>query len=106
MHIMNYHSKNDFLIKWFELFHRAHFPEGPLFNRDLLFNDRYLSQALSLGIPSEFDMIDAADLNTPPNSNVAALKLKKDDAQVELKLFTSLKLFFKEKELDLTEVLK
>ena len=103
---MNYHSKNDFLIKWFELFHRAHFGDELLFNRDLLFNDKYLSQVLSLGIPSEFHHIEASDLNTGLSSNVAALKLKKDETQTELKLFTSLKLFFKEKELDLTDVLK
>jgi hypothetical protein len=103
---MNYHSKNDFLIKWFELFHRANFSSDTVFNRDLLFNDKYLSQLLSLGIPSEFHHIDSSDLTTPQLSAAAALKVKKDETQIELKLFTSLKLFFKEKELDLTEVLK
>ena len=94
---MSYHSKNDFLIKWFELFHRAHFGEDTIFNRDLLFNDKYLSQLLSQGIPSDFDQIDSSDLTTSSNPNANALKLKKDETQIELRLFTSLKLFFKEK---------
>jgi hypothetical protein len=59
-----------------------------------------------LGIPSEFDQIEAADLVCDPNSNLAQMKAKRDETQIELKLFTSLKLFYKEKELDLTEVLK
>lgn len=59
-----------------------------------------------MGVPSEFDHIDAADLAYDSNSNLGQMKAKRDETQIELKLFTSLKLFFKEKELDLTEVLK
>lgn len=106
MVIKNYHSKNDFLIKWFELFHKSHMSEDQIFNRDLLFNDRYLSQVLFLGIPTEFERIEEPEDNTVSGHNLAAIKHKKDETQIELKLFTSLKLFFKEKELDLTEVLK
>jgi hypothetical protein len=46
------------LVLWYELFHQAHFANDFHFKRDLLFNDRYLSQILSLGIPSNFEPVD------------------------------------------------
>jgi hypothetical protein len=71
LELKNYHSRNDFLFLWYELFHLAHFNAEFPFKRDLLFNDRYLSQLLSLGIPSNFDPLDDALLNEEQESTLA-----------------------------------
>ena len=63
-----FHSRNDFLILWFELFHKAHFPQNIFFSRDLLFNDKYLQLILGIGIPEEFEKIEIDSIEADVNS--------------------------------------
>jgi hypothetical protein len=74
----------------------------------MLFNDKYLSYLLNLVIPGEFESLDDHHMDNPALSelNLNYLKTNQDEGHIELKLFTSLKLFFKERQLDLAEVLK
>ena len=56
--LKNYHLKNEFLLQWFSQFHCYNFEESVLFSKDLLFNDKYMSHMLSLGLPNEFETVD------------------------------------------------
>jgi hypothetical protein len=57
-------------------------------------------------IPNDFEPLDETEL-IPNSSALSQTQLqKKQETNIEMKLFTALKLFFKERELDLTEVLK
>jgi hypothetical protein len=56
--LKNYHLKNEFLLQWFSQFHYDNFEESVLFSKDLLFNDKYLSHMLFLGLPNEFESVD------------------------------------------------
>jgi hypothetical protein len=42
-----YHSKQEYLYKWFQLFHIAHGWNKSDFSSELLFSDEYLLQLLS-----------------------------------------------------------
>ena len=84
-----------------------HFAEEFQFRRDLLFNDNYLSHILSLGIPSNFDPSDESlFFEEQDDSNLNQIKARKNDSINELKLFSSLKEFYKERNLNITDVLK
>lgn len=73
----------------------------------MLFTDKYLLKILSVAIPNDFEPIDEGELLPKNTSALSQTQIeKKQEANAEMKLFTALKLFFKERELDLTEVLK
>jgi hypothetical protein len=95
------------MFRWFELFHVAHQWPRYEFCTDLLFSDKYLLRVLATGIPNDFELINDEDLLPPNASALSNQQIENKIAQtIEIKLFTSLKVMFKARELDLTEVLK
>jgi len=101
-----YQRKREFLFKWFEAFHISKGWSRYEFTSDILFSDEYLLQLLSSAIPGDFTPLDD-EMTIPNASALSKAQLEsKINANIEIKLFTALKLFFKERDLDLTEVLK
>ncbi|CDW81842.1 UNKNOWN [Stylonychia lemnae] len=98
--------KHEFLYKWFETYHVAIGWMKYDFCKDLLFSDSYLLKILSISIPNEFEPFDEEE--EIPNLQALSYQQqhKKIETAIEMKLFTALKVFFKTRELDLTEVLK
>ena len=64
----SHNNKNEFLYKWFELYHVSLEWPAYEFATDLLFSDNYLLKILSIGIPNDFETIEDDDLSGIPNA--------------------------------------
>jgi hypothetical protein len=68
-----------------------------------VFKDKYISLALSLGLPSDFEFPDDS---APRRSIGMSSEKEKPGLHLELRLFSNLKSFFTEREIDCSDVLQ
>jgi hypothetical protein len=104
--VQSYHSINDFIYKLFEQMHVSNGWPLSVYSKDVLFNDSYLGEILASGIPSEFELLtEDNSLKTAATFNSELIK-NKEEKTSELKLFTAIKQFFRDRNVDITDSLK
>ena len=99
-------GQQDFVWRFFEHFHLSHWElQGCHFTQTEVFKDKYLSLALSLGLPNDFEFTD--DYSSAPRRSIGMSSEKeKPGLHLELRLFSNLKSFFSEREIDCSDVLQ
>ena len=108
-------SRRQFLLEWYQKFHENHHVLRSLhgFNKlDCLYNERYIAMLMHLAVPSEFDTIlseegpyDSYDEEEIKQMWVESFD-KIDTRTINMRFLSQLKMFFNDKGLDLTPILK
>jgi len=100
------------MLDFFEKFHEAHelLYERTTFTRQELFNEMYLIEALAAALPNNFlsakDQDYSANLSSRSGrSSNATITLTQQNTHLELAMYSNLKLYFKEHQIDISDTL-
>lgn len=99
-------------MDFFEKFHEAHenLTELTTFTRDEFFQDSYLAEVLAAGLPADFQSpsdIDMQCLSARSGGRTSNLtpRPEQQGLHLELQMFSNLKSFFMERQIDISDIL-